>query len=131
MSVARKTVASLLVISGCLGLAQAQILPRQTAHEKLVARECWARADAHTGHVFAYPLRIGILDGSKNLGVYVRPDGWAALSPMERTSLMRDIACAYAGGRANKRYWYTFSVGDGAGRVIETFPASLWSKPIK
>lgn len=117
MYLARTTIASLALLCGCIYQAQAQAFPRQTVHEKIVARACWARADARTGDIFAYPLRIGILDGSKNLGVYVLPDKWTTLSPVERTALMRNIACAYAGGRTDKRYWYTFSVADAAGRA--------------
>lgn len=128
--VRRTTLALLLLVSQWIIPAFAQILPPQTAYEKMIAHKCWDVADARTGDIFTYPLRVGIGAGWKSLGVYVQPHNWQSLPRRERVFLMENIACAYAGGRTDKRYWYSFSVGDAAtNKVIETFPAAeLWQR---
>lgn len=110
--------------------AWAQILPPQTAAQRRLQLRCWKRAEAHLNNPFDYPLNVGSHDNPPVLGVFVDPERWKALPRSERVSLLRDVACSYAGGRMMKRYWYDFGAIDPAsGRAIEVFKtAELWPK---
>jgi hypothetical protein len=91
----------------------AQNPPNQTSAERL-AKDCYKRSDAHLNAPFKYPLAVGAFRNPDTLGVYVDPDQWRALSRPQRVSLLRDVACWYAGGRMIRRYWYDFGAIDPA-----------------
>ncbi len=109
-------------------VSSAQILPRQTASERRLAARCSQRSDARLNDPFSYPLRVGVSPDGKSLGVFVAPEKWNAMPEAIRVSLLRDVACWYAGGRLDRKCWYDFSAVDpGTNRTIETVQGSkLW-----
>jgi hypothetical protein len=116
------------VIAFQANLSNAQGLPRQTAAEKQLQSACRKRSDGYIGDPFTYPLLVTALPGVDALVVFVDGEKWAARSEPERFTMMRDVACWYAGGRMLKSVWYSFSaVETGTNRIVGTFPGEkLW-----
>ncbi len=121
---------SLAAVLGVLAptFSSAQVAHRQTEPERRLAAQCYQRSDAHLNNPFSYPLTVGASPDGKSLGVSVAPEKWNALTEVARIALLRDVACWYAGGRLERRYWYDFSAVDpGTERTIETIRGpQLW-----
>lgn len=130
MSLRVAQAAMLFMVLAAPTLVMAQILPPQTEAEKRLRERCFERSDAHVSDPFAYPLRVGASPDGKTLGVFVIPEKWNKLSARDRLTMMRDVACWYAGGRLNRRFWYDFSAVDPETKKnIETFSADqLWPR---
>jgi len=128
----RVLMVSLLMSASALqaGQSKAQVLPPQTAAEKHLQSACLRRSGTYIGDPFKYPLQVGVVPGGDTLGVMVDPEKWAATPESKRFTMMRDVACWYAGGRMLKSVWYTFSVYEpDTNRVLETFSGdNLWPK---
>lgn len=74
------------------------------------------------GSVFTYPLKTFAAPDADVMAVNVDAEKWNALSRAERISLMGDLACAYAGGRLDRKFWQPFGAVDAKmNKTVETF----------
>jgi hypothetical protein len=106
----------------------AQILPRQAAAEHRLADRCYERSDARPNSPFSYALSVSAAPGGNSLGVRTVPEKWRTPTESERVALLRDVACWYARGPLEAKYWYVSSIVDqNSSQAIGTYSSSkLW-----